>query len=87
MGLCLGEACAYEYEVDDGTAVIDCAHRVQRAPKKDKPHFADAKLVMRDMPKPVARIGLSVRVVGKVQRAYGTRQVQVDEIGELNCSV
>lgn len=64
---------------------------MQRAPKtpskKDKPHSADAKFVMRDMPKPMASIGLSVRVIGKVQRAYGTRQVQVDEIGESSCSL
>ena len=65
--------------VDDGTAVIDCAHRVQRAPKTpgNKTHSV--------VNKPAARIGLSIKVIGKVHRAYGTRQVQVDELGELDC--
>lgn len=65
--------------VDDGTAVIDCAHRVQRAPKTpgNKTHSVANK--------PAARIGLSIKVIGKVHRAYETRQVQVDELGELDC--
>jgi hypothetical protein len=33
----------------------------------------------------MARIGLSIKVVGKVQRYHATRQIQVDELGELDC--
>jgi hypothetical protein len=52
---------------------------VQRAPKTPgtKTHSVPNK--------PAARIGLSIKVIGKVHRAYGTRQVQVDELGELDC--
>lgn len=69
--------------VDDGTGVIDCAHRVQRAPKT--PTKKDTKKTHSISNKPMARIGLSIKVIGKVQKAYGTRQVQVDELGELDC--
>ncbi|OJT14273.1 hypothetical protein TRAPUB_9133 [Trametes pubescens] len=105
------------YTIDDGTAVIDCAHAhaqiVPPSPVKPKskdvapsghrskvagPSFADylppprattstsAASTRRTVveppppPKPVARIGQSVRVVGRVISRYDTRMLLVDDI-------
>jgi hypothetical protein len=63
--------------VDDGTSVIDCTHR--QAPAK-KPQ-ANAEPEPLYTPKPVAYVGHSVCVVGKVKPLYGTRQIVVDTLG------
>ncbi|KAF8636900.1 hypothetical protein AX17_003152 [Amanita inopinata Kibby_2008] len=77
------------YSIDDGTAVIDCAHRVRLPPqtpnKKQKPTStrAGTDITIRkpqEMPKPIVRIGVPVKVVGKIHRGFGVRQIVVDEI-------
>ncbi|KAI9065324.1 hypothetical protein FKP32DRAFT_1648082 [Trametes sanguinea] len=105
------------YTVDDGTAVVDCAHAhpqvVPLSPVKPKlkekalntntkktagPSYADylrparavpssstatTKRVATEpppLPKPVARVGQAVRIVGRVISRHDTRSILVDEI-------
>ncbi|KIL62748.1 hypothetical protein M378DRAFT_165413 [Amanita muscaria Koide BX008] len=69
------------YSIDDGTAVVDCAHRAQRMPKSPtKKPKSTSNPVFRGMPVPIARVGRAVSVVGKIHRVHDTRQVQVEEI-------
>lgn len=64
--------------MDDGTAVIDCTLR--QPPAKKPP--ANAKPEPLDAPKPIAFVGHSVCIVGKVRLQYGTRHILVDTLGE-----
>ncbi|OSC97799.1 hypothetical protein PYCCODRAFT_1447814 [Trametes coccinea BRFM310] len=105
------------YTVDDGTAVVDCAHAHQQAVppspakqrSKDKasnafakktnessyadylrptrpapyPSMAAAKRAAAEpppLPRPVARVGQAVRIVGRVISRHDTRSLLVDEI-------
>jgi len=75
--------------VDDGTGVLDCFH-AQTLPKtvstKETATSKDQnseKLELPTMPKPIARIGQFIRVEGKVHNAYESRQILVQNIGEL----
>lgn len=65
--------------MDDGTAVIDCAHR--QAPAK-KPQANDESHPLH-IAKPIAYVGHSVCIMGKVKSQYRTRQILVDQLGEM----
>ncbi|PFH50629.1 hypothetical protein AMATHDRAFT_127208, partial [Amanita thiersii Skay4041] len=84
------------YTVDDGTAVVDCAQRIQGS-KNVKPPSTTKTSATRTtdptantttstntntltLPKPITRIGLPVNVVGKIQHAFGSRQIVVNQI-------
>ncbi|KAL0578141.1 hypothetical protein V5O48_003846 [Marasmius crinis-equi] len=70
-------------QVDDGTSVIDCLHRCS-APRAQSPskssHTKSNRLTTEPLPKPVAYIGHTVRVVGRVAIHFETRQITVDSI-------
>lgn len=96
------------HSVDDGTGVIECAHRHPvQAPSIPTKHIPgkrevrstasaildkyrrpqnseSAKVPPRQEnspPKPIAEIGGSVRVVGRVIKKFETRSIYADEIG------
>ncbi|KDQ58565.1 hypothetical protein JAAARDRAFT_671986 [Jaapia argillacea MUCL 33604] len=88
---------AYEkrviYYVDDGSAVIECAHKHQPPPstprKSNKPRskyqpIASSSVVATPLEvalaRPIAGVGTSVRIVGRVKTYKRTRQIEVDEI-------
>ncbi|GLB39221.1 hypothetical protein LshimejAT787_0603830 [Lyophyllum shimeji] len=75
------------YTVDDGTAVVDCLHRQLLPPKtpskKSQANTQGTKSQTTpppEDPKPVARVGRPVCVVGRVVRKYETREIVVDSI-------
>lgn len=71
--------------MDDGSAVIDCLHRPSfpsRTPTK-KSQAKPVKPILPPVLKPIARIGSTVRVIGKVVKKYETRDITIDSIGEL----
>ena len=76
----------FVFQVDDGTAVIDCSHPHPQAtqPKVDAKRTLSelsAKLEQPLVLKPVAKVGNIVHVVGKVRAVFGSRQIVVDQIG------
>lgn len=67
------------FSVDDGTSVIECTHRQQhRSPSK---RFARTDFKPPALPKPLARLGWSVMVVGRIARLHDSRQLLVESIG------
>jgi hypothetical protein len=82
--------------VDDGTAVIDCVHKPTPAiatpiksklmGNKQQNKYKRTKSPMQEpldpVPLvPVAYVGTSVRVVGRVMRWHESRQIRLDVIG------
>jgi hypothetical protein len=68
------------FPVDDGTAVIECNHRppAQNTAKQDK----STKLEPPPLLEPIAYVGCSVIVIGRVSPWRDTRRILVDSIGE-----
>jgi len=65
--------------VDDGTGVVDCIHKVAQNTESKK---AKATVPMFELPKPVANIGASLRIIGRIQEHYESRQIIVESIGQ-----
>ncbi|KAF5383053.1 hypothetical protein D9615_004942 [Tricholomella constricta] len=84
------------YTVDDGTAVVDCLHRqsippqtpVKKSQVKGQTTKSQSKPVpaLPPPPKPLARVGIPVCVVGRVTRRYETREIAVDSIERCTSS-
>ncbi|EKM77382.1 hypothetical protein AGABI1DRAFT_130465 [Agaricus bisporus var. burnettii JB137-S8] len=72
---------AYEkkiiYSVDDGTSVIDCTHAFQQPKKRLE---GDKSSLPIEPPKPIARIGGVVDVVGRVRPQHGIRVIVADAV-------
>lgn len=72
--------------VDDGSGVIECNH-AQPPPRTPPEHGQKktepiSKLDLPPLPKPIAWIGKLIRVVGRLQRKFETRQIIIDSVGE-----
>ncbi|TFK32015.1 hypothetical protein BDQ12DRAFT_617837 [Crucibulum laeve] len=88
VGMVIGVQ-AYEkrviYSIDDGTSVVDCNHLQMPPPKtvqsKSQP---PKKPEPEPLPKPIAYVGQFVRVIGKVQRKFDSRQIIIERI--VRCS-
>ncbi|KAJ7932146.1 hypothetical protein B0H13DRAFT_810402 [Mycena leptocephala] len=82
VGLVVGVQ-AYEkrvvYYLDDGTAVIECHHRPP-APNQSK----DDKTKELPLLKPLAHVGCSVVMIGRISGWHETRRILVDSIGQFH---
>ncbi|KAH8103097.1 hypothetical protein BXZ70DRAFT_889668 [Cristinia sonorae] len=87
------------YSVDDGTAVIDCNYRhaapQPASPKKPtnrcfKPANPSTGLnkdpSQSTAPQPIATVGMSVRIVGRVMKWHDTRVLNIDTIEPCHSS-
>ncbi|KII87869.1 hypothetical protein PLICRDRAFT_112232 [Plicaturopsis crispa FD-325 SS-3] len=74
------------YSIDDGTGVIDCFQRHQvppPSPKKARPTKEKTAAACHEppvLPVPLAAVGDSVRIVGKVTRWHDSKQIAVEHI-------
>ncbi|KAJ7127954.1 hypothetical protein C8R44DRAFT_873728 [Mycena epipterygia] len=77
VGLLVGVQ-AYEtrivYHVDDGTAVIECHHR---SPALNKPKETKSESALLE---PMANVGCSVTVTGRISPWHETRRIHIDSI-------
>jgi hypothetical protein len=71
-------SCIY-ISVDDGTAVIECHHRPP-APNQSK----DDKTKELPLLKPLAHVGCSVVMIGRISGWHETRRILVDSIGQFH---
>ncbi|KAF8889608.1 hypothetical protein BD779DRAFT_1439017 [Infundibulicybe gibba] len=71
------------YTIDDGTAVVDCTHRPLVPPQKHvaPPVSSKNERELEISLKPIASVGATVWVEGKVVPRYDSRQVVADQIG------
>lgn len=79
--------------VDDGTGVIDCSHRATptpRTPSKPNKQGKGIGVNQSSVPPPqlipIAPVGMSIRLTGRLLRKYGTMHIAVDEIGTQFCA-
>ena len=74
-------------QVDDGTSVIDCLHRRER-PQSSPGQRGSSKVEppVTAAPKPIASLGSTVRLIGKVVSKHDSRQIKIDQIGSSSGS-
>ncbi|KAH0582043.1 hypothetical protein H2248_011703 [Termitomyces sp. 'cryptogamus'] len=80
------------YTVDDGTAVVDCLHKQSPPPRSSVKDTTDSRnppmntksKALSWQPKPLARVGNSIIVTGRVIRKYDTREIIVESIGKVS---
>ncbi|KAI0792405.1 hypothetical protein C8Q75DRAFT_752673 [Abortiporus biennis] len=78
------------YSIDDGTAVIDCNHRHQASGAPVSPSKASNSKAWNGStgphslhsppPKPIAKVGDSVCIVGRILKRHDTRLIAIDSI-------
>lgn len=88
LGIIVGVQ-AYEgkvlYLVDDGSAVIECEHSMLRVRHKNKVNVQEVAtgfMSLMDLPTPKARLGQSVRVIGRLKiKRENKMKIAIDTIG------